>query len=353
MSDSTGKKSLKIAFIGAGGVLVHQMKPLRHIEGVEVVAAADPSDWALDRGRREFNIQRTFTDYRQMLNEVPEIQAVSICTPNKLHAEHTLAALEAGKHVMVEKPMAMNAAEAQRMVDAARRAGKQLIVGFQHRFEPRSKYLRDQIQAGGFGKILYVRAQALRRRGIPSWGVFGRKELQGGGPLFDIGVHILETAHFLMGSPRPVSASGSAYTFIGNQPCATLAQWGPWDHATYTVEDMTVGQVRFETGAVLTIEASFAAHIEKDVWNIQLIGEKAGADWESSQIFTDQCGYMTNSKATWIGDWHYFDYKMRHFIEVCRDGRPNEVPGEHGLMIQKMLDGIYASAEKGAEVRIE
>lgn len=351
--DSAQHRTLKIAFIGAGGVLVHQMPPLRKIERVEVIAVADPEEWALSRARSEWQIARTFTDYRQMLNEVPEIEAVSVCTPNALHAEHTIAALEAGKHVMVEKPMAMNVAEARRMMDAAKRSGKELIVGFQHRFDPKSRFIRDQVQSGTLGKVLYVRAQALRRRGIPSWGQFGRKDVQGGGPLIDIGVHVLETAHYLMGSPQPVAASGGAFTHIGNQPCNALAPWGAWDHQSYTVEDFAVGQVRFDNGAILSIETSFAAHIERDIWDITLIGEKAGANWDSSQVFTDQCGYMVNSAATHIGDWHHFEYKMRHFVEVCRDGRPNEVPSEHGLMIQKMLDALYASAERGREVEIE
>ena len=104
---------------------------------------------------------------------------------------------------------------------------------------------------------------------------------------------------------------------------------------------------------MLAIETSFAAHVEKDVWNIQVIGERAGGNWATSQVFTDQCGYMVNSTASYIGEWPYFEYKVRHFVEVCRDGRPNEVPGEHGVMVQKMLDALYASAEQGREVGIE
>ncbi|HYO25611.1 MAG TPA: Gfo/Idh/MocA family oxidoreductase, partial [Lacipirellulaceae bacterium] len=228
---SHSSNTLKLAFIGAGGVLTHYMPPLRKVEGVEVVAAADPGEWGLNRARHEFNIPRTFADYRQMLREVPEVDAVCVCTPNALHAEHTLAAIEAGKHVLVEKPMATSARDAQRMVDGARRANRHLVVGFQHRFEPRSKFLRQQIASGAFGRILYVRAQALRRRGIPSWGQFGNKQLQGGGPLMDIGVHVLETAHFLIGSPRPLAASGGTFTCIGDKPSEALAEWGPWDHA--------------------------------------------------------------------------------------------------------------------------
>jgi predicted dehydrogenase len=288
-----------------------------------------------------------------MLREVPDLDAVSICTPNSLHAENAMAALEAGKHVLVEKPMAMSAREATKMVEASRRAGKQLIVGFQHRFEPRSKMLHDQVKAGHFGKVLHVRAQGLRRRGIPSWGVFGRKELTGGGPLIDIGVHILEASHYIIGSPRPVTASGATYCYIGDKACEAQAPWGAWDHATYTVEDLAVGFIRFENGTTLSVETSYAAHIEKDVWNITLMGEKAGASWESGTIFTDHGGYMMNMTAQHLGTWDHFEHKMRHFVDVCRDHKHNEVPAEHGLMVQKMIDAIYHSAEVRHEVPIE
>ena len=239
------------------------------------------------------------------------------------------------------------------MVELARRLGKQLIVGFQHRFEPRSKLLHDRIKAGDFGKILYVRCQGLRRRGIPSWGVFGHKEKQGGGALIDIGVHILEAAHYIIGSPRPVTTTGNVYCYIGDKPCQVQAPWGAWDHKTYTVEDLAVGTIRFDGGTLLTVESSFAAHIEKDVWNITIMGEKAGASWESGTVFTDHGGYMMNMTAQHLGTWDHFEYKMRHFVDVCRDGKHNEVPPEHGMMVQMMVDAIYHSAEVGHEVPIE
>ena len=345
-------RSLKIGFIGTGFIGQHQIKLLKKVAGAEVIGAADIKESARSTAK-ELGVAQTFDTYQKMLKGLPEIEAVSVCTPNGMHVEHTVAALDAGKDVMVEKPMAMNAKQGRKMLDAARRNKKKLIVGFQHRFEPRTRMIRDQIVAGEFGKILYVRAQALRRRGIPSWGVFGQKKLQGGGPMIDIGVHILEMAHYLIGSPEPISATGSTFTYLGNKPMEALAPWGAWDYKTYTVEDLAVGMIRFDTGAVLTVESSFAAHIEKDIWNVTIMGEKGGANWESSQIFTDHGGYMTNSTATVVGQWDHFEYKMQHFVEVCRDGRANEVPGEHGLMVQKMLDGIYASAEQGREVRIK
>jgi predicted dehydrogenase len=346
-------KPFKIAFIGTGWVGDHQMKHLANIGGIECVAAADVSEVSLGRFKEAWNPKYAFSDYRQMLREVTDLDAVSVCTPNGWHAEHSIAALQAGRHVLVEKPMAMNAAEAQRMLDASKKAGKQLIVGFQYRFEPKTKLVRDQIASGSFGKILYVRAQALRRRGIPNWGVFGRKDLQGGGPMIDIGVHIIEAAHYMMGSPRPVTTTGNHWTFMGNEPSNVASQWPNWDHKTYTVEDFAAGMVRFDTGALLTIEASFVTHIEKDVFNVQIFGEKGGANWDTSQLFLDHGGYMMNMTPGFVPSWNSFEYKMRHFVEVCRDGRPNECPGEHGLMVQKMLDGVYASAEAGREVSIE
>ncbi|MEA2733551.1 MAG: hypothetical protein QOE14_2 [Humisphaera sp.] len=342
----------KIAFIGAGFIARLHMQKLKLLENIEICAAADPSEMSLKRLAQDFPEVRQFGDYKVMLKET-ECDAVDVCTPNGLHAENTIAALEAGKHVIVEKPMAMNAKEAQVMLDAAKRSGKKLIVGFQHRFDPKTKLIRDQIAADSFGKVLYVRAQALRRRGIPNWGVFGRKELQGGGPMIDIGVHILESAHYMIGSPRPISASSGAWTYMGNKPSEVASMWPEWDHRTYNVEDLAVGMIRFDTGTILVIESSFVAHIEKDIFNVTLMGEKGGAVWDTSQIFTDHGGYQMNMTPGWIGKWDPFDYKIKHFVDVCREDRKNESTGEHGLMVQKMLDGIYASAEKGREVVID
>jgi predicted dehydrogenase len=140
---------------------------------------------------------------------------------------------------------------------------------------------------------------------------------------------------------------------MGNKPSAIVSAWPNWDYKTYTVEDMAVGMVRFDNGSILTIEASFVAHIEKDIFNIDIFGTKGGADWDGSKIFTDHGGYMMNMSPGWMPKWDYFEYKMKHFVEVCQDKRENESPGEHGLLVQKMLDGVYASAEKGREVKLD
>lgn len=345
--------TFRIAFIGAGGIAVQQAVILKKLSNVDVVAAADISEKSLSRFAESVGPVKAFADYREMLSALPDLDAVSICTPNGLHAENAVHALESGKHVLVEKPMAMNAVEAQMMADVARKANKNLICGFQYRFAPKTQFIKRRIDKGQFGQIMYAHAQALRRRGIPNWGVFGRKTLQGGGPMIDIGVHILETTHYMMGSPRPVSATGNTWTFLGNTPSETLSQWPNWDYQNYDVEDFAVGTIRFDNGSLLTVEASFVAHIDKDVFNARLYGQHAGANWDSAEIFRDDAGYMTNVSGSYLGDWDAFSYKMKHFVEVCRDGRPNECPPEHAVMVQKMLDAIYASAASGKEVPIE
>lgn len=344
-------KTVRIGFIGAGSIARFQAELLKKVPGAQVVAVADVSDAALDQFKKQINLQHIFKNWEKLL-AMSDLDAVSVCTPNKLHCAPTIAALKAGKHVLVEKPMAMNAREAKAMVDAARKAKRLLQIGFQWRFTPAAQLLRKRVAGGRFGDILYVRCQALRRRGIPSWGVFGRKDLQGGGPMIDIGVHILEMAHFIIGAPKPVSASAACYTYIGNQKPSALCSWGAWDYKNYTVEDLAVGFVKFATGGSLVIESSFAAHIDKDIFTIQILGTKGGATSDPLQIFTDDQGYMMTLTPSFAGSGDCFEYKMRHFCECVRDGKKCEAPGEDGMAVQQILDAIYKSASVNHEVRI-
>ena len=351
---TTKKKTLRVAFIGSGGIAGAHMRYLSKMDDVEMVAVADISKPSMAQRQEEFGIEGAFTDYHKMLRDVKP-DAVSVCTPNGLHAAASIAASNAGADVLVEKPMAMTAAEAQKMITAAKTAKRKLVIGFQYRYDAKTKFIKDAVDAGRMGKVVYGRIQALRRRGIPNWGVFGRKDLQGGGPLIDIGVHALEMTHFVMGSPKPVAASGSIFTYLGDKKSDVVSQWPNWDHKNYTVEDLAVGQIRFDNGAVISMEASFAAHIEKEAWNFTLMGEKAGASWDPPGLFSDEGGYMMNSQPNWLPSGpnaDAFGMKMRNFVEHCLYNKPTMAPAEHGLMVQKMLDGIYASAEKGREVAI-
>jgi len=346
---------IRVGFIGAGGIAGTHMGYLKKIKGVSITALADPNRENIEKRVKDHGLgdAKIYEDYRRMLEEA-EVDAVSICTPNWLHYEPTIAALEAGKHVMVEKPLAMNVREGRRMCEAAKKSGKVFSIGFQQRFRADVQYARRLALEGRLGKFLYARAHALRRRGIPSWGVFGQKKLQGGGPMIDIGVHILDMALFIMGMPRPVSAAGCCYTYLGNRKPAATAPWGDWDYKTYTVEDLAAGFVRFKDGSSLTVEASFAAHIEKDVFAVTIMGTEGGVyvGDEGLRFFTDLDGKMVNTVPAFLGNVDAFGRKMEAWIEAIR-GAENPSPGEDGLIIQSILDGIYESAGKGREIAIK
>ena len=348
-------EKLRVAIIGCGGIAQVQLAGFKNFPDVEIVAGVDIDPARLKVMDETWGVQRNYDNWKKMLKEVRP-DAVSICTPNGIHAAPAIDAANAGCHVMTEKPMAMNPGECRKMIAAARKAGKKLAVGFQYRYHPYSEFLVRQREAGTFGNVMFVKCQALRRRGIPNWGVFGQKELQGGGPMIDIGVHVIEMAHYVMGSPKPVAAAGNTWTYIGNKPSNVASMWPGWDYKTYTVEDLAIGQIRFENGALLQIEASFAAHIEKDVWNFSLMGDKGGANWDPPAVFTDRAGTMVNETPGWISaksDFPtLFSYKLRNFVDACMKGTPLRAPGEAGLAVQRILDGVYRAAEAGKEVKI-
>lgn len=349
-------RKLRYGFIGAGGIAGTHMEELTKRDDVELVAVADVSPDALADISARFNVASTFEDHRKMLREA-NLDAVSVCTPNRFHMRHTIDALRAGCDVLCEKPLAMNAREGARMVAAANELGRKLAIGFQYRYNPRTAFLKRAADEGQLGRVVYARVQALRRRGIPNWGVFGRRELQGGGPLIDIGVHALEMAHFVMGSPTPVSAIGDVFSYLGNRRSDRVESvWKGWDWKHHDVEDLAVGRIRFEDGAVLTLEAAWAAHVEKNLWTFELLGEEGGASWDPPKIFRDEAGHMVDKSPAWLPDPRsdgMFKRKMFNFVEHCLYDAPLLAPGADGLVVQKMIDGIYRSAERGGkEVRI-
>lgn len=345
----TNARKLRYGFIGAGGIAGAHMRELIQRDDVELVAMADVSEAAMDRHQEQFGIDGIYADWNEML-AAEKLDAVSVCTPNKLHEQPTIDALDAGCDVLCEKPLAHSAAAGERMLAAARRSGRKLAIGFQYRYHPRTQFLRQGFDAGAFGNILYARIRALRRRGIPNWGVFGRKDLQGGGPLIDIGVHVLEMAHYAMGSPTPVSASADMFTYIGDKPSDRVeSPWKGWDYQNYTVEDLAVGRIRFAGGAIAHIEAAFAAHIEQDEWNFELLGDEGGARWHPPRIFTDEHGHMVDKSPGWLPDGAIFARKMNNFVDHCLYDEPSLAPGEDGLALQRMLDALYRSAENGGK----
>jgi predicted dehydrogenase len=349
-------KKFRVAVIGCGGISGTYMRAMAKIPQVEVVAGVDIVPSRLEAFQKQWGVTKLYKDWKKMLKEVKP-DGVAVLTPNGVHAAPSIDALNAGCHVICEKPMAMYPAECEKMIAAAKKARKKLTVGFQYRYHPNTQFLARARDNGEFGDIMFMKCQALRRRGIPNWGVFGQKKLQGGGPMIDIGVHVIEMAHYFMGSPKPVAAAGNTWTYMGNKPSKVVSQWPNWDYKTYTVEDLAIGQIRFDNGAILQIEASFVAHIEKDIWNFTFMGTKGGGQWDPPMICTDRSDTMINSSPAYVGTETAFEplfvKKIRNWVEGSTRNTPLMAPGEAGLAVQKMLDGIYRAAAAGKEVTIK
>ena len=343
---------LKIGYIGTGGISYAQVKHLLdRRKDVQIVAGCDVNAENVKKFAETYNVPHTYTDYNEMLKH-EELDAVSICTPNFMHKDPAIAALKAGKHVLVEKPMAMTADDAKAMVAAEKKSKATLTMGFQVRLSAEAQILKRFANEGQFGDILFARVQAMRRRGVPNWGVFGRKELQGGGPLIDIGVHLIEAAHFLMGEPKPVAASARMFTYMGDKPSDVDTAWSHWDYKTYTVEDLAVGFVRFDNGAAMAIESSFIVHA-KDVSNVQIMGTKGGCLLQPPTVFKDEAGTMVNIEPGYVPRYDSMAKKMDDWIARIRGERETQCPSKAGLMVQQILQGLYDSAAAGKEVVIK
>ena len=352
-------KKLRLAFIGTGGISGTHIRALSRIPEIEIVAGCDIKPERQEWFKQQMGCEKAkvYTDYNEMLKKEKKLDIVDVCTPNGVHCPAVLAALNAGIHTITEKPMAMDPAECKKMCAAAKKAKKLLVVGFQYRYHPSTELCVRAREAGMLGDIMYVKVQALRRRGVPNWGVFGQKHLQGGGPMIDIGVHMIESAHYAMGEPKPVAASGNTWTFLGDKKSEVVSAWPNWDYKTYTVEDLAVGQVRFENGALMQIESSFCNHIPEDVLSWEVIGTKGGYNWSTRMLSTDMAGTMMNVKPGFLPDADFdatFVSKLQNLADAILLGTPLRAPGEEGLVVQQIIDGIYRSADKnGAEVLIK
>jgi predicted dehydrogenase len=347
-------KPIGVGIIGSGGIAQGAHMPgykALENEGVRIIAVADAFPATAKAAAEKFEVPHQFSDYKQLL-AMDEIDVVSVCTPNYLHKQPTVDALNAGKHVLVEKPMAMDAREGQEMVETARKSGKKLQVGFMTRFSSQAQALKRFIDAGDMGEIYYARAQALRRRGIPGWGVFIEKDKQGGGPLIDIGVHILDLTLFLMGHPKPTHVSGITYAKFGKR-ADVLGLMGQWDPKKFTVEDFAVGFVRFANGATLTLESSFVANMEQnDLFNTQLFGTEGGCQYSPIKMFFEKNKTLVDATPVFLPSVRTHEAEIRAFVEAVREDKPVPVSGEQALQVTQIIDGIYRSAEEGREVAI-
>ena len=347
-------KKTKVAMIGTGSICQSKHIPayVNHPDA-EIVAICDINPDALQKVGDNLGLDKKdrYLDYNELLKR-NDFEMVDICTPNYVHKDPAVKALLAGKHVIVEKPIAMNAEEATEMCAAAKKAGKLLMCAQCMRWKAEGAALKRFIDAGQMGEIYYARVQALRRRGVPSWGVFIDKEKQGGGPLIDIGVHILDLTLYLMGHPKPIAASGKCYTKFGTKK-GTFGAWGPWDYDNYTVEDFATGLIRFDNGATLVIESSFCANIEKDVFNTSLMGTEGGCEFSPIKMYREECQTLLDVTPVYLKQVDIHRAEINDFIDAVRTGKPSPVPGEQALMTTKILDAIYKSSDEGKEVLIK
>lgn len=354
---------LRLGIIGCGGIANGKHLPsIAKLNQADVVAFCDIIEERATKAAEEYGTKdaRVFTDYRDLLKL--ELDAVYVLTPNRSHSEITVAALEAGKHVMCEKPMAINYAEAQLMLEAQQRSGKLLTIAYQNRFNPASLYLKAECEDGGLGDIYYAKAKALRRRGIPTWGVFLNEYEQGGGPLIDIGTHALDLTLWMMDNYKPKSVVGTTYQEFGKNP-QEAKDFGPWDTEEYSVEDSAFGFIIMEDGATIVLESSWALNtLDVNEAKTVLSGTKGGADMldglringvKHGQLYVEK----PDLKAGGIDFYETGELKPQEleqltFFRAIRGEGELLVKPEQAIVVTQILEALYQSAQEGRQIML-
>ena len=347
--------SLKVGVIGVGGIARSHMPGWAASEDAEVVAGGDISEAALQAWGAQFGVARLETDVAALIND-PDIDIIDVCTPNNYHAPLSIAALEAGKHVICEKPLAPTPDAIRKMIDARDRSGKTLMTAQHFRFRGDSRACKTEIERGALGDVYHARSWMLRRAGLPARPGFVLKQHSGGGAAIDIGVHILDLTLWMMGNPQPVAVSGVARSDLAHLKGA-FGLWGDVPPET-DVEEFAAAFVRFENGATLVIEISWLLHHDIRGENMQmwLYGVNGGCHWPGCEFYATNYEtrqhYNTTLKITRdIMEPHALE--CVEFARAVRDGAPSPVPAEQSLQVLTILDGIYRSQASGAEVRLD
>jgi len=356
-------KKLKAGIIGCGAIAEYKyFLALSSIPEVEVVAFCDiipEKAKALSKVYKSPDA-KIYEDYTELLKD-DSIDVIHVCTPNISHAPITVASLKAGKHVMCEKPMATNYKDAKLMCDTAKEAGKLLTIGYQYRCRPEPMYLKKMCENDELGEIYFAKAHALRRRGVPTWGVFLKEEEQGGGPLIDIGTHSLDMTLWMMDNYKPKTVVGTAYKKLGDRPdCGNI--FGPWSTEEYTVEDSAFGFIVMENGATVFLESSWALNtFEEGEAMCTLCGTKAGADMRGGlRIASDDHGRFTDIKPLFDDGLVVYvpggkietaeERESRNFYDAILYGKELCVKPEQALVVTQILEAIYESAKTGRPV---
>ena len=351
---------IKAAIIGVGGISKHHIEGYLRREDVELYAFCDINEEQLKVRGEQYGITRLYTDKDVMLKELPEIDVVSVCTWNSQHAPCTIAALNAGCHVICEKPMATSAKEAKAMKEAAQKNGKLLMIGFVRRFGNDCQIFEEFRDSDYFGEMYYGKATYLRRHGSPG-GWFGDKSRSAGGPLIDLGVHVIDLTRYLMGNPKPISVYGATFHKLADRPGVKKAK-GTYkslsrvEETIFDVEDLASAMIRYDNGAVIHVEASFSLNIKNNIGCIEMFGTKGGAKIDPElELYSVANGHMTNTQLvtpTALSFDGLFENEISHFIDCVTQGVPCKSPADDGIAIMQILDAIYESAKTGHEVVI-
>jgi len=355
-------KNVNVAIIGTGGISHCHMSGYKALPNVKVVAVCDIDLEKAKAYAEKYGVpaDSVYEDFNEMLKR-DDIDAVSVTTWNAAHAPATIAALDAGKHVICEKPMAMNADEARAMEEAAKRNNKLLMIGFVRRYGNDCKVVKDFVDAGVLGDIYYGKTTYLRRHGFPG-GWFGDKRYSGGGPLIDLGVHVIDLSRYLMGCPKPKSVFGVTFHKLGCRPELKSVEKGGWVSTStkndfeFSVEDMASAMIRFDNGAVLQVECSFDLNAEGK-GDVELMGTKGGVKLSPEiEVFTEMAGYMVNVRPAGSSALSFdglFENEIAHFIDCVANGTECVSPAHDGVILMQILDAIYESGRTGHEVEIK
>ena len=364
-------KKFNVAIIGCGGIANNKHMPAlkANADLCQMTAFCDIVRERAEKAAAEYGTEdaKVYTDYNELLKD-ETIDIVHVCTPNVVHCPVTVAAFAAGKHVLCEKPMAHSTEDAKKMIDAWKASGKKFTIGYQNRFRHEVQMLKKCCENGELGEIYYGKAHAVRRRAVPTWGVFPNKALQGGGPLIDIGTHALDITLWCMDNYKPVSVTGQVFYKLGHLQEATEGNaFGPWDPETYEVEDSAMGFIKMEDGSVINLEASWALNVrESKEASTTLCGTKAGAEilsgmsYQEDQLIINRghCGELTEETISAAGNVAYFEgtngepgtLEARQWLEAIRDDTEPLVKPEQAFVVTQILEAIYKSADTGKEV---
>ena len=330
-----------VGVIGLGLGQAHLAGYLKN-DRASVIGLADLDTGLLERTASKHGVTHAFASYHDLLAQGPDL--VSICLPNFLHAPVSIECLDAGVHVLCEKPMALNAVQARDMVEASRRNGRYLMIAQNNRFRTETQILKKLVEQEVLGEIYYAKTGWLRRSGIPGPGTwFTRKSQAGGGPLIDLGVHMIDLTRWLMGNPRPVAVVGATYSRLSDTV-----------EGVFDVEDLATAFVRLEDGITLIAETSWASHVPSEGSYVKLMGTRGGAEITGNDltVYTDLHGEQVDITPAYAPrEWSdCIAAEIAHFVDCIQAGRTPMSTGEQGVEIMQILDGIYDSAENNRMV---